>query len=371
MIYKTFKGIKLSTLGMGNMRLPEKDTDSGKVIEYDKAKEIIDYAVANGVNYFDTSYIYHNGESEAFTGKALSEYPRDSYYVADKFNFQAQPDYRIQFPEQLERLNMDHIDFYLLHGIQDNFIDDILASGCIDYFKQMKSEGRISYFGFSFHGCEESLMKMLDANPEWDFVQIQLNYYDWEYGNQQKLYRILEARNIPVMVMEPVHGGLLAKLNDSAAALLKEADPDASLASWALRWVSDLPGVQVTLSGMGDMAQIKDNINTFSEKKPLTDSDREFLKQAAAMLRPDIAMPCTGCRYCVPNCPKGLDIPRLLIAYNDLKSDSTWRLGNLFGLPKDKQPAACIGCGACTAHCPQSLPVPEAMAEMSGQMANS
>lgn len=366
MQYKAFKdGINLSRLGMGNMRLP---VDADNHIDYPKAKAIIDAAVKAGINYFDTAYIYHGGESEVFTGKALADYPRDSYYVATKFNFQAQPDFRLQFQEQLDRLRMDRIDFYLLHGIQDNFVDDILKSGCIEYFDGLKKTGAIRYLGFSFHASVNNLHKMLAAY-NWDFVQIQLNYYDWEYGNQRKLYEILSERSIPVMVMEPVHGGLLARLNEKSRALLQHEDPNSSYASWAMRWVKSLPGVQVVLSGMGEESMLTDNVRTFSEKPDLNDHEHDVLKEAASLLRPDVALPCTGCRYCVPNCPMELDIPTLLVSYNDMKADSAWRLINLLGLPEDKRPSACIGCGACTAHCPQALPVPDAMKEMATKLA--
>lgn len=363
MQYKEFKdGIRLSRLGMGNMRLPVLEGKDNE-IDYDKAKAVIDAAYRSGINYYDTAYIYHGGMSEVFTGKALKEYPRESYYVADKFNFQAQPDYEKQFAEQLGRLGMDYIDFYLLHGIQDNFAEDILKSGAIEYFDGLKKEGKIRYFGFSYHGNEENLLKVLAAYP-WDFVQIQLNYYDWEYGNQRRLYEILAERAIPVMVMEPVHGGLLAKMNEASASLLKEADPEASLASWAMRWVMSLDNVQVVLSGMGDLEQMNDNAATFSENKNVTEKEKDLLKKAAELLRNDIAMPCTACRYCVPNCPMNLNIPELLRSYNDMKTGGAWRLVNLFGLPEESRPTACIGCGNCTAHCPQSLAIPDAMQEM-------
>ncbi|MBQ7372689.1 MAG: aldo/keto reductase [Blautia sp.] len=370
MEYREFKdGIRLSVLGMGNMRLPETTNEQGEtVIDYDKAKEIIDAAMKAGINYYDTAYIYHNGKSEEFVGKALAEYPRDSYYVATKFNFQAQPDYRLQFEEQLNRLQMDYIDFYLLHGIQDNFADDILASGCISWFDELKKQGKIRYLGFSFHASVENMEKMLRAYP-WDFVQIQLNYYDWEYGNQRKLYEMLTEAKIPIMVMEPVHGGLLARMNEKSGELLKKAAPDTGYATWAMRWIKSLPGIQVALSGMSNPEQLADNVKTFSELPNLNEEEKKLLKEAAGLLRPDIALPCTGCRYCCPNCPMELDIPTLLISYNDMKADSSWRLINLNGLPEEKRPSACVGCGACTAHCPQSLPVPDAMREMAEIMA--
>ena len=208
MQYKNFKNeISLSRLGMGTMRLPTCGSSSD--IDYEKAQAIIDSAMKSGINYYDTAYIYHGGRSEEFLGAALAKYPRDSFYVADKFNFQAEPDYRKQFAEQLRRLKMDRIDFYLLHGIQDSFVDDILASGAIEYFDSLKKEGKIRYFGFSFHGSPQALRKLIDAYP-WDFVQMQLNYYDWYCTGAKELYDILEQANIPVMVMEPVHGRVLA-----------------------------------------------------------------------------------------------------------------------------------------------------------------
>ena len=370
MQYKEFKdGIKLSKLGMGNMRLPEKEENGIKTIDYEAGKAIIDLAYKEGINYYDTAYIYHGGKSEWFIGEALKDYPRDSYYIADKFNFQAEPDYAKQFEEQLERLQMDRIDFYLLHGIQDNFVDDILSCGCIEYFDQLKKAGKIRYLGFSFHGNEENLLKTLEVYP-WDFVQIQLNYYDWEYGNHKRLYEILKERNIPVMVMEPVHGGLLATLNESSAKLLKENDPEASLASWAMRWVNSLDQVQVTLSGMSTLEQMMDNVNTFSDSRQFTEREKDLVKEAAELLRKDVSFPCTACRYCVPNCPIGLNIPDLLRAYNEMKTGGEWRLINLFGLPEEKRPSACIGCYSCTAHCPQALEIPKAMREMSEILEN-
>ena len=181
-----FKGeVTLSRLGMGAMRLPMKE-EEGSPIDVEKAQEIIDYAVKNGVNYFDTAYVYHEGKSEEFLGKALSKYPRDSFYVADKFNYMANPDYKAQFAEQLDRLQMDRIDFYLLHAVSDDLMDQLLSCGCIDYFDQMKAEGKIRYFGFSFHGTPDALRKMVSLHS-WDFVQIQLNYYDWLFGDAKEL----------------------------------------------------------------------------------------------------------------------------------------------------------------------------------------
>lgn len=364
MKYREFKdGVQLSCLGMGAMRLPE--TKDGK-IDFGRAKEIIEKAYEAGINYFDTAYIYHNGFSETVLAEILRQYPRHTYNIADKYNYQASTDYAAQFAQQLGKMELEYIDFYLLHGIQDNFVDEILAGGCVDYFENMKKTGKIRYFGFSFHGSEASLDKMLAAYSEWDFVQIQLNYYDWEYGNQQAVYKKLKAAGIPIMVMEPVHGGLLAKTDTKWAEKMLKVRPKRSVASWAMRWFFGLDGLQVILSGMGDLDMLEDNIRTFEEYKPLDAGEQSMVKEAARMLRASVALPCTGCRYCCSNCPVGLDIPALLVNYNELKIEpgSGWRLQRQFGLPENKRAGACIGCGSCTAHCPQQLPIPEAMKEM-------
>jgi len=365
MNYKNFHGIKLSRLGMGNMRLPEKGEGMNAQIDQEKAQAIIDYAIAHGVNYFDTAYIYHNGNSEAFVGKALGKYKRDSYYIADKFNMMANPDYKAQFNEQLLRLQTDYIDFYLLHGVQDFAIDELLTSGCIEYFRSLKDEGKIKYFGFSFHGSPEGLRHML-ATGLWDFVQIQLNYYDWAYGDAKALYEILEEHHIPIMVMEPVHGGRLANLTEEANALLKSAEPDKSIASWAMRWVMRLPNVQVVLSGMSNMEQVEDNVRTFEENQPLTEEQCALVRKAGDFYRPTVTVACTQCRYCCNDCPKELDIPGLLKVYNDMKLDASWRLFYLENFAEDKKPTACIGCGSCKRHCPQGFDIPRYMKEMAG-----
>ena len=368
MQYLEYKhGIRLSRLGMGNMRLPVRAEVEGNPIDYDKAKAIIDRAMAMGVNYYDTAYIYHGGKSEEFTGRALAEYPRDSYYVADKFNLDAEPDYRRQFAEQLRRLNMERIDFYLLHGVMDHNVETFLTNGCLEYFDEMKAQGKIRFFGFSFHGTPAALRRMTAAR-DWDFVQIQLNYYDWLYGDARELYEILAGAGIPIMVMEPVRGGLLAKLNDAGKRILAQAHPERSLASWALRWVKALEGVQVVLSGMSDVSQLEENAATFSDESLFAPGEQALIEKAAEALRTSVSVPCTGCRYCVDGCPAGLNIPRLLAAYNEAKLDGAWRLTTLKDLPEEKLPGACIGCGACTGHCPQSIDVPDCMQKLADML---
>jgi len=369
MQYREYKdGLKLSMLGMGNMRLPVQQDVDGKPIDYTKAKAIIDAAMKAGINYYDTAYIYHGGESEVFTGRALAEYPRDSYYVATKFNLDANPDFVAQFGEQLARLNMDHIDFYLLHGVMDHNLEKYFEIGAVEYFDEMKAQGKIRYFGFSFHGTPDALRKMV-AKRRWDFVQTQLNYYDWLYGDAKELYRILDEAGIPIMVMEPVRGGLLAKMNEESAEVLKHAAADKSLASWAMKWVKALPRVQVALSGMSDMDQLTDNIATMSEEADITSEEKMVIENAAHKLRVSVSVPCTGCRYCTDDCPMQLDIPRLLATYNEVKLSGAWRLSAIKDLPADKLPAACIACGVCAGHCPQSINIPQYMTEMAEMMA--
>lgn len=366
MQYKDFRNeIRLSRLGMGVMRLPVCGGDAD--IDYEKAQSIIDAAMESGINYYDTAYIYHGGKSEEFLGAALSKYPRDSFYVADKYNLQAEPDYRKQFSEQLRRLGMDRIDFYLLHGIQDSFADEILANGAIEYFDGLKKAGKIRYFGFSFHGSAPMLRKILAAYP-WDFVQMQLNYYDCYCGSAKELYEILEEAGLPVMVMEPVHGGMLANLRPDAAQALNKLDGNRSPASWAIQWVINRPQVQVVLSGMSDLAQLADNAATVSAGKPLSEEADTAIREAAKLQYAEVAVPCTGCRYCCPNCPMGLDIPLLLREYNEAKIGGAWRFTGVYALSEDKRPTSCIGCGVCTQHCPQSLDVPKYMEEMKQMM---
>lgn len=370
MRYEKYKeNIELSKLGLGAIRLPQTAPGFAGPIDEPQTQKIIDHCMALGVNYYDTAYIYHSGKSEVVLGRALSKYPRESFYVADKFNVQANPDYKAQYAEQLSRLQMKYIDFYLLHGVTDLTVADYETSGCIPYFQEQKRAGRIKYLGFSFHGTPECLEMLLEKHP-WDFVQIQLNFYDWYHGTAKRQYEILCQRDIPIMVMEPIHGGMLANLPESCQKLLPEK---ASPADLALRFVMELPGAAVILSGMSNLQQVQENIATADGGRQLTKEEHAALKQISEILRRKIAVPCTGCRYCCDNCPQGLDIPVLLSAYNEYRDDAaalgdsamaSWRLARLKALPENQQPGACIGCGSCTSHCPQALEIPKYMREM-------
>ncbi len=367
MIKKAFQSISLSALGMGNMRLPVLENVEGNPIDYEKAAEIIDYAYANGINYFDTAYVYHGGESEKFLGKAMKKYDRSSYYLATKFLIGANPDYKAVFAEQLERLQTDYIDFYLVHAVGDGSAEDYIKSGCIDYFKELKAQGKIKYLGFSAHaslGCLERFADLTD----WDFVQIQLNYYDWYYGGAKKEYEALEKRNIPIMVMEPVRGGKLATLSSDATAILSAKKPEWKNPEWALRFVKSLPQVQVILSGMSTLDQIKENIETFRDATPLTEDEQATLKEACDAFTKQMKVPCTACRYCCDDCPMEIEIPKFLDIFNRYKIDGPWALGGIKDVKSNGTPKDCIGCGACTGHCPQNIQVPAIMQELAELM---
>lgn len=366
MNYKPFKNISLSCLGMGNMRLPTRPDLEGNPIDREKSFEIIDYAMKNGVNYYDTAYVYNNGDSEKFLGEAMAKYPRESYYLATKFNIGANPDYKSVFEEQLKRLNTDYFDFYLVHAVMDHNCQRYIDSGCIEYFNQLKKQGKIRYLGFSNHSGPNTLRKFIKQN-DWDFIQIQLNYYDWQYGSAKEEYEAIAENNIPIIVMEPVRGGRLASLTEESCQLLKNSHPDWSAASWAFRWLQTLPQVQVVLSGMSDMEQIKDNINTFSADNALSDNETEILFKARDMFKNQMQVPCTACRYCCDECPAKIDIPKVLTAYNNYKLNGDWALGGL-RTSSDPSPKDCVGCKKCTGHCPQSINVPDIMNELAEKL---
>ena len=243
--------------------------------------------------FMDASKTEREATEEAIRRALVDRYPRDSFCVADKFNVQAEPDHEKQFARQLERLQMDRIDFYLLHGVTDKLISDYLDHGAPEYFREQKRLGKIRYFGFSFHGSPDALRQMLARGP-WDFVQIQLNYYDWFHGTAREQYEILREHGIPIMVMEPAHGGMLADLPEAGRDLLLTAKPGATAASWAFRFLRTLPGIAVVLSGMSELGQAKDNIQTFSDDKLLSEEEISLVRQVSDVLHGLYAVPCTG-----------------------------------------------------------------------------
>ena len=375
MQYKDFKGLKLSALGMGCMRLPVIDGNDAQVDEA-AAKEMIDYAMAHGVNYYDTAWGYHNGNSETVLGRALAQYSREQFYLADKF-----PGYDLSnmgkveeiFEEQLKKCGVDYFDFYLFHNVCEMNIDAYLDSkyGTYDYLMEQKKNGRIRHLGFSCHGAMPVLQRFLDAyGKDMEFCQLQLNYIDWTFQNDKEKVELLNQYSIPVWVMEPLRGGRLARLSEEEAAPLKAIRPDETVPAWAFRFLQTLPSVTMILSGMSNLEQVQDNIATFQEDKPLSETELDGLLAVARDMTSKTALPCTACHYCVSHCPQGLDIPNLLALYNEHAFTGGGFLAPmaLSALPEDKRPSACIGCRSCEAVCPQQLKISEAMADFAARL---
>lgn len=352
----------LPLLGFGCMRLP---VDNAGNIDEAAAKEMVDAALAAGVNYFDTAYHYHDGESAKFLGRALRDIPRDRYLIADKL-----PTYMVDtlagaqelLEEQLGRHQTDYIDFYLLHALDAERFAKMEALGVYEWLRRCQAEGKIRYLGFSFHGSPEELQTIC-ATHEWDFAQIQLNYFDWIAYQSREQYEILRSAGIPIVVMEPLRGGWLADLGKEGNAILQAATPGKSVASWALRYVADLPGVVTVLSGMSDMAQMQDNIQSMETAAPLSEAERAALQKALQVFCQHAYIPCTGCRYCMP-CPSGVDIPSLFADYNTSARDgdmSRFEMGYSF-MDEGQKAENCISCGECVKRCPQKINIPAKMA---------
>ena len=376
MLHKEFQGVKLSALGMGCMRLPVLDGDDARV-DQSAVDAMTDCAMEQGVNYYDTAWGYHSGNSERAIGKALARYPREQFYLADKF-----PGYDLSnmgkvreiFEEQLKKCGVDYFDFYLFHNVCEMNIDAYLAPqyGILDYLLEQKKNGRIRHLGFSCHGAMPVLKRFLEAyGAHMEFCQLQLNYIDWEFQDCKAKVELLEQYHIPVWVMEPLRGGRLARLSEEEAAPLKAMRPEETVPAWAFRFLQSIPGVTVILSGMSNLDQMKENLATFREEKPLSSAEMDKLLETARGMTGKTALPCTACHYCVSHCPQGLDIPSLLALYNEHSFTGGGFLAPmaLSAIPADKQPGACIGCRSCEAVCPQQLKISEAMADFAAKLA--
>lgn len=377
MKYKHFKKLKLSTLGMGNMRLP---VTGDKNIDEARAQEMIDFAMESGVNYYDTAYRYHGGQSELFIGKALAKYPRDSWYLASKMpgHMMEYVDGKLAFKgylsgstieniseifeDQLKRCQVDYFDFYLLHNVCETSFDFYTNEevGVVKYLMEQKAAGRIRHLGFSSHGSAATIEKFLDKYDCFEFCQIQLNYMDWTLQDACAKYELLTERGIPVVVMEPVRGGKLTNLPAKARAIMENAAPGMTEAAWALKYLQRLPNVQVVLSGMSSMEQLTENIALFSDPKPLDDAQLKALDDVLETLLDSV--PCTACRYCCDVCPAGLDIPNLIGMYNQAKIDGMGTLKfNMGKMKPEELPSACLECGACASVCPQNIEIPKVL----------
>lgn len=353
-------GIETSLLGFGCMRFPTLENDR---INEEESERLLTEALDAGVNYFDTAWVYHGGESESFIGKVLKKYPRDSFYLATKlpnWEVHAKEDAARIFEKQLERLQTDYIDFYLLHGMGRDSFDRMIKVGALDYCLDLQKQGKIKYLGFSFHDDYDAFEYIINYR-DWDFCQIQLNYMDTEDQAGIKGYELATERGIPVIIMEPVKGGSLANLPEGIGSVFTEIDRNASIASWAFRFVGSLDNVKVILSGMSNMEQVKDNISIFDSLKPLEKMEEGAIEKVKAALLKRVKNGCTSCRYCMP-CPAGVNIPENFTVWNQYhiykdKGRVSWKWNQ--GLPENEKPKNCTECGACEEICPQKISIRE------------
>ncbi len=373
MIYKNFKDLKLSALGMGCMRLPLADgTDAN--IDETKTAEMVAYAMEKGINYYDTAWGYHSGNSEIVMGNVLSKYPRENYYLATKF-----PGYDLSnmgkvkeiFEKQLEKCKTNYFDFYLFHNVCEMNIDAYLDESyqIHSYLMEQKQKGKIKHLGFSAHGSYDVMKRFLEKyGKDMEFCQIQLNYIDYSFQDAKSKIELLKEYQIPVWVMEPLRGGKLCKLSEEEVKPLKDfRNIDAT--EWAFRFLQTIPEVTMILSGMSNLEQMKQNIATFETEKPLDKTEMQALLSVAdGMLTGKL--PCTACHYCISHCPQQLDIPRLLELYNEHNFTGGGFIAPMVisTIPKEKQPSACIGCRSCEAVCPQQIKISEAMADFTAKL---
>ena len=371
MIYKNFKGLKISALGYGAMRFPVIDGNDSD-IEKQAATELIDKAMASGINYYDTAWGYHNGNSEYFLGESLSKYPRESYYLASKF-----PGYDLKnldkideiFTKQLEKCKTEYFDFYLFHNVCETNVEEYISPeyGLMDYLQKQKAAGKIRHIGFSTHGNYDKVKKFLDAyGSELEFCQIQLNWLDWSLQEAESKVELLREYNMPIWVMEPLRGGRLANLSDENIRALKALRPDETIPGWSFRFLQSFPEITVILSGMSTMQQLNDNLKTFETEEALSDKEKETLYEIARGMIGGV--PCTGCHYCTNQCPMELDIPKLMTLYNEyiFTNGSTVAVPRTIKfLPENKKPSACLGCRSCESVCPQNIKISEVLADLS------
>ncbi len=385
MTYRSYPSLgndKVSILGYGCMRWPTIPNPEGRgdIIDQDAVNELVDYAIAHGVNYFDTSPVYVQGWSEKSTGIALKRHPRESYYIATKLSNFSNPTFEnslAMYRRSFEDLQVDYIDYYLLHSVgngntlRQRYIDN----GMMDFLMEERKAGRIRRLGFSFHGSVEGFEEMLSYHEQyhWDFIQVQLNYVDWDGSNAKGLYELLEKHQIPGIIMEPLLGGRLSKLPDHIVGRLKQKSPESSVASWAFRFAGTPKMILTVLSGMTYMEHLQDNIRTYSPLVPLTDEEKEFLYETGRLIKQYPTIPCNDCKYCMP-CPYGIDIPAILLHYNKCvnegnvpedQQDENYRkarraflVGYDRSVPKLRQANHCIGCNQCSKHCPQRINIP-------------
>lgn len=374
MIYKKFKELELSALGMGCMRFPTNEDGS---VNIEATEEMVAYAIDKGVNYFDTAWVYHGGKSESIIGEILEKYPRKSFYLATKFpGFSSETWDKVEeiFEEQLKKCRVDYFDFYLFHNVSEHNIDAYLDDekyGIYSYLMKQKENGRIRHLGFSAHGNMNTLKRFLSAyGRDMEFCQLQINYIDWHFQDAVSKIELMKEYGIPVWVMEPLRGGKLVKLDEKYEKMLRALRPDESNHSFAFRFLQSVPEVTMTLSGMSTLEQIKDNIEIYSTEKPLNEKEWKTLLEIADELVAPNRLPCTACRYCTEYCPQELDIPTIIDLYNDSKySKGTYIVPKgIKELDEDKLPSSCISCRACEGVCPQNIKIADMMSDFSKRL---
>lgn len=365
---------RVSVLGYGMMRLPlteHEDGNEDQTIDQEGVNKLVSIAMEHGVNYFDTSPVYCQGKSEASTGEALSKFPRSKYFVATKLsNFdpavQSYESSVAMYHDSLKYLRVEYIDYYLLHAIGriDDFQKRFVSNGMMEFLMKERKAGRIRNLGFSFHGPRDSFEELMRLHEtyHWDFVQLQVNYFDWHTNPDTAYeYDLLVKNNISVVIMEPLLGGRLAKVPETSMEKMKSREPDRSIASWAFRFCGSLPNVLTCLSGMTYKEHLEDNLMTFSPLKPLSEEEKTFLKNVVDDMMRNPQIPCTGCQYCMP-CPYGLDIPGIFAYYNNHKDEPSRFLGGYnAAVESERQADHCIGCNKCVSHCPQHIDIPRQM----------
>ena len=400
MTYRTnsVSGDKVSILGYGCMRWPMiKDENGKEIVDQEAVNSLVDYAMAHGVNYYDSSPVYLQGQSEQATGIALSRYPRESYFIATKlsnFSNSTRENSIEMYRMSLKNFQTDYIDYYLLHSMGDlnTFRTRFVDNGMMDFLMEERKAGRIRHLGFSFHGTAEGFDELMAEHEKyhWDFVQIQLNYVDWRHASGRNaqaeyLQQELDKRGIQSVIMEPLLGGRLSKVPQYVADRLKERNPEGSVASWAFRFAGSQPGVLCVLSGMTFMEHLQDNVKTFSPLVTLTESELEFLDETAGIIKEYPTIPCNDCKYCMP-CPYGIDIPAILLHYNKCvnagevaesindegyrKARRAYLVSYDRAVPKLRQASRCIGCNQCMSHCPQSINIPRELQKIDRYVEN-
>lgn len=371
MEYRTMEklGVSPSLLGFGCMRFP---LNPDGTINQQEAEKMLDTAIASGVTYIDTAYPYHNGDSEPFVGQVLKKYDRKSFFLATKlpiWNVSTLDDAKRLFEEQLQRLQVDYVDFYLLHCLDKEKWQKTLDLGLLSYMEDMKKQGKIRFFGFSFHDDFDTCKTILTYRP-WDFCQIQYNYVDTDIQAGDRGYELAEELQIPMVIMEPVKGGSLATLPSEVTNPFTEFNPNASIPSWALRWVASKPNVKVVLSGMSDMEQVEDNVKTFSPFVPLSLKEKELVADVAGAIKSRTKNGCTGCAYCMP-CPFGVNIPQNFKIWNELSmygNKAKAKQAYFKDLSEKERAEHCQKCGKCEEVCPQALSIRQNLEEASKEL---